>query len=176
MKEHRRSTWMLVLMSLAIITGVHLLYRARRYVRRPGPLLVSDLTPGATLPTFHLMGAESSDTSLPSTMGCWTLVVFSPECPHCRVAAERDAAQPSEERYPVIWVGEGSRPSIDSFADSLSRSLSFFSSTDVRARLHVRAVPTAILVGSNSQVLLTFPYQGGVSKKQLQGFCAPGSV
>lgn len=171
MKSYPRATWTAVLIALVVGTGIHVFYRIRHHLQRTDPNVVAGIPVGDVLPNFRLTSATGSAATLPEAPDCWVLVVFSPECPHCRVAAERDASQSNEQRYPLLWVGNGSPASVDSFAHALSAPLTVLASPDVRSLLQVRAVPAAFLIGADHRVRLVFPYRGGIAKTRLQGYC-----
>ena len=118
------------------ITAVHLVFRLTASNASAASVQVSQLPLGATVAVSELPAGGASDAS------CRMLVSFSPDCPFCKLAAdrERDGAR-SAPFASVTWITDMDAPSLPTFVQQLSPRSSYIVNSDVFRELDVRAVP-----------------------------------
>lgn len=143
------------------------------------PVIVSDLRVGGKFPVLQMQpGSAAGEAgghilvdSLPAA--CRVVVYFDPECPHCAVAAERDANVVAPE-FPVMWVTESDGPRLRAFQAKFAGRLTISVVPGAKSALKIRAVPVGFLVSRSDTVRVIFPHSGAVPANLLRPYCDEG--
>ena len=129
------------------------------------PVHVSLLEPGAavTLPEI------GESPVAPGT--CLHLVVFSPDCPFCQRAADREAKELTEaSRESRLWFTDKETASLQGFVDAhLHRDPNI--SAKLIEELKIQAVPALFVVTPEGQVRWVGGYSGDESDQELESRC-----
>ena len=157
---------LLTLGACLLLTGAHLGYRAVVRPSDPAPVLVSGLEVGASVSTAAVVGVSGVGP-------CRLVITFSPDCPFCKRAAEKEGATQREARYAsTTWVTEGVRPSLQAFQDRLPAGASPVVDPALYEALEVRAVPGLYLLDAEGEVRWVGPYRGDESTELLDARCS----
>jgi hypothetical protein len=150
--------------AVVILTAAHLGLRLNAG-RDAQPVDVSQLEPGATVsvPAVHAQPVA------PET--CLHLVVFSPDCPFCQRAADREAKELTEaSRESRLWFTDKETASLQGFVDAhLHRDPNI--SAKLIEELKIQAVPALFVVTPEGQVRWVGGYSGDESDQELESRC-----
>lgn len=151
--------------AVIVFTLVHLGIRlAERHDRIP--VEVSPLEPGGTVSVDMVRQASG----LPDD-DCLQLVVFSPDCPFCQHAADREQESLSEtSRNRRLWYTDKETATLPYFvAKHLHRDPGI--SAALVKELKVKAVPALFLLSPKGQIRWVGAYYGNESDQELVDRC-----
>jgi len=151
--------------AVLVLTAAHLGLRFNA-LNDAQPLEVSLLEPGASV---SLANVAEVAPAAPET--CLQLVVFSPDCPFCQRAADREAKELTEtSRSARLW-----------FTDAQTATLPYFVSEHLRRdpnisaklveELKIQAVPALFVVSPQGQVRWVGGYSGDETDQELESRC-----
>jgi hypothetical protein len=104
--------------------------------------------------------------------GCRLIITFSPDCPFCKRASERERETARVGAYATTtWVAEGVRESLASFVARLPPRATHMVDAALYDALEVRAVPGMYLLDGQDRVKWVGPYRGDESSELLQARC-----
>jgi hypothetical protein len=150
--------------AVVVMTVAHLGFRfsARKDME---PVEVSLLEPGATVS----VPAVDAQPVAPET--CLHLVVFSPDCPFCQRAADREAkALTQGSRESRLWFTDKETASLQGFVDAhLHRDPNI--SAKLVEELKIQAVPALFVVSPQGQVRWVGGYSGDETDQELESRC-----
>jgi hypothetical protein len=164
-----RSRYRSELLTLAVcvgLTGAHLGYRSVVAPSDPAPVRVSSLGVGA-LVSGAALGAGPDDGA------CRLIITFSPDCPFCKRAAERERRVERAPRYrSTTWVTDQERAALATFEAGLPVAASPLVDAGLYSALEVRAVPGLYLLDREGWVRWIGPYRGDESTELLDARCS----
>jgi hypothetical protein len=100
------------------------------------------------------------------------IVSFSPDCPFCKLAADRERALERDGSYRrVTWVTDKDAPSLAMFVHQLSPRSHYVVSAELFQALSVRAVPGLYLVDPQDHLRWVGPYRGDEPESLLMKRC-----
>ena len=151
--------------AVVVLTAAHLGLRLNARDDAP-PLDVSQLEPGAEV---SLTAAGDVKPAAPQT--CLHLVVFSPDCPFCQRAADREATELTEaSRQTRLWFTDAETASLPYFVDQhLHRDPRI--SAKLIEELKIQAVPALFVISADGEVRWVGGYSGNESDQELQSRC-----
>jgi hypothetical protein len=130
------------------------------------PLDVSLLEPGSAV---SLAGLAEVTSVEPST--CYQLVVFSPDCPFCQRAADREAEELTDaSRSSRLWFTDAETSTLPYFVSEHLRRDPSISAKLVEA-LKIQAVPALFVISPEGQVRWVGGYNGNETDEELIDRC-----
>jgi hypothetical protein len=115
---------------------------------------VSTLSVGSVVRGTGLAGVPGEAT-------CRVVITFSPDCPFCKRAAERETQARRDDSYASsIWVTSEPTASLDAFSARMPPRATRIVDAALYRSLGVRAVPGLYLLDGASTVRWVGPYQG----------------
>jgi hypothetical protein len=149
---------------VVLATAAHV--AVRWTARDSRPMDVSTLHAGEVV--------EPSRLPVPSILPehCLQLVVFSPDCPFCQRAADRENATLEQtSRDQRLWYTEKETSTLSYFVQQhLHRQPGI--SADLVKELKVQAVPALFVLSPQGQIRWVGSYVGDESDRELAGRCA----
>jgi hypothetical protein len=149
-----------------VATAVHL---GIRWTERENPqaLQVSPLHSGESIGVTVLPAAAEA---VPSEH-CLQLIVFSPDCPFCQHAADRESQTLSEDsRARRIWYTEKETASLPQFIAEHLRRQPAISAELVKA-LKIQAVPALFVLSPEGEIRWVGGYHGDEPDQELAARC-----
>ena len=152
-----------------LLTGAHAGYRRVYRPSGPAPIQVSTLAAGAVVPDGGLFGATNAST-------CRIVISFSPDCPFCKRAAQREKTADRSGSYATTtWIAAETRESLAAFTAGLPPYARHVVDAGLYRALGVRAVPGLYLLDDHSRVRWVGPYRGDEDTALLEARCAGGA-
>jgi hypothetical protein len=156
-----------ILLVCAGITAAHLAFRASARDASAAAIQVSQLPVGASVALSALPDGDGLDTS------CRMVVSFSPDCPFCKLAADREREGIRAAPFAsVTWVTDKEAPSLAMFVDQLSPRSSYVVNEELLQELNVRAVPGLFLFDADERLRWVGPYRGDEPESVLRERCS----
>ena len=155
--------------AVVLMTAAHLAIRWNG--RSDGEAIpVSALEPGAVVSLARL--GEQAHVA-PGT--CLQLIVFSPDCPFCQKAADREAQELTESsRQARLWYTDGETATLPYFvSEHLGRAPGV--SAALVEELKIQGVPALFLLSPEGQIRWVGGYQGDESDQELTARCVGNS-
>ena len=157
---------LLTLGACLMLTGAHIGYRRVYGATGSAPILVSTLAPGTVVPDAGAFAASSVST-------CRIVISFSPDCPFCKRAAEREKTAGRAGSYATTtWITAETWETLTAFAAGLPTGASHMVNARLYRALGVRAVPGLYLLDDESRVRWVGPYRGDEDTALLEARCA----
>jgi hypothetical protein len=129
---------------------------------------VSALDVGMTVPAGAALAAPEEST-------CRIVITFSPDCPFCKRAAEREKSADRTGAYGTsTWVTGEHRESLAAFTASLPEGGAPVLDPALYRSLRVRAVPGLYLFDQDARLRWVGPYRGDEDTDLLAARCAAG--
>jgi hypothetical protein len=82
-------------------------------------------------------------------------------CPHCRLAAQREAEGTSKARLPTTWVTDAGGPRLDAYRGLIHPDSRLGWAPEIYDQLRIQGVPAAFLVDSGGSLRQVWAYNGG---------------
>jgi hypothetical protein len=156
-----------ILLVCAGITGAHLAFRLSTSDVSAAAIQVSQLPVGASVALSALPDGDPLETS------CRMVVSFSPDCPFCKLAANREREGTRAAPFAsVTWVTDNEAPSLGMFVGQLSPRSSYVVNRDFFQQLGVRAVPGLFLIDAQERLRWVGPYRGDEPESLLRERCS----
>lgn len=156
-----------ILLVCAGITAAHLVFRASARDVSAAAIQVSQLPVGASVALSALPDGDQLDTS------CRMVVSFSPDCPFCKLAADRERKGTRAAPFAsVTWVTDKEAPSLAMFVGQLSPRSSYVVDGELFKELNVRAVPGLFLLDAEERLRWVGPYTGNEPESVLRDRCS----
>jgi hypothetical protein len=150
------------------VTALHLGLRLNAGGATTGGILVSGLSAGAPVALDALAGSE-----VPASTACRMVVSFSPDCPFCKRAAERERDNERSGAYgSPMWVTDKDAPNLSWFVGQLSASSEASVNLDLFKALRVQGVPGLYLFDAQDRLRWVGPYHGDESESELSDRCS----
>lgn len=135
-----------------------------------GAMLVSHLEAGDKVESVELAQLLASGEVEPSQ--CVMVVAFSPDCPFCEQAAQREHfVQRSGTYAEPLWVTDEARPRLSTFVEVLPPSSRHAVAPEAFEALDVDAVPALYLLDKERTVRWVGAYRGDESTEVLAERC-----
>jgi hypothetical protein len=113
----------------------------------------------------------------PEEATCRIVISFSPDCPFCKRAAEREEASGRTGGYASsTWVTGEPRESLAAFNGSLPEGATPLLDPALYRSLRVRAVPGLYLFDQDARLRWVGPYRGDEDSSLLETRCTAGSA
>jgi hypothetical protein len=153
---------------LMVLVGLTLAHLGYRFWERRTPadaVDVSTMMVGDPLPDLLIEVADGTDSApealLRPGVDCQLIVVFDPTCPHCRLAAQREAEGTSKARLPTTWVTDAGGPRLDAYRGLIHPDSRLGWAPEIYDQLRIQGVPAAFLVDSGGSLRQVWAYNGG---------------
>ena len=153
------------------VVGLTLLHLGLRLSARDGaePVLVSPLEAGDQIEASNLVSSEAA--ALPAET-CLQIIVFSPDCPFCQKAADRERKTLTEASLDRrLWYTDSETAQLPYFiSEHLHRQPGI--SADLVRALKIQAVPALFVLSPEGEIRWVGAYYGDETDQELSDRCA----